>query len=247
MLYNAFMNRGYARIAPGARLNAIIELTGRSDTVADIGCDHGRLGAALLQCEKARHVIATDISAMSLEKGKRLAQKCGLGEKMSFFEGSGLEPLARERIKADTAVIAGMGGELIAEIMAAEPEIAKSIGAFILQPMRGIEKLRLFLRENGYAVTNERIVFEGGRYYQVIKCCFGGETPKLEGFPEGMLYIGEKSVINDDPLLRPMLEKRRGGHIKRIEKARANGAELSGLEKEVRLIDAVLKIAEDKK
>ena len=62
-----------------------------------------------------------------------------------------------------------------------------------------------------------------------------------------MLYIGEMSVINDDPLLRTMLEKRRGGHIKRIEKARANGAELSGLEKEVRLIDAVLKIAEDKK
>lgn len=126
MLYNAFMNRGYARIAPGARLNAIIELTGRSDTVADIGCDHGRLGAALLQCEKARHVIATDISAMSLEKGKRLAQKCGLGEKMSFFEGSGLEPLARERIKADTAVIAGMGGELIAEIMAAKPKSLKA-------------------------------------------------------------------------------------------------------------------------
>lgn len=75
------MNRGYARIAPGARLNAIIELTGRSDTVADIGCDHGRLGAALLQCEKARHVIATDISAMSLERENGLRKNAALEKK----------------------------------------------------------------------------------------------------------------------------------------------------------------------
>ena len=63
-------------------------------TVADIGCDHGRLAVALLQQGAVRHVIASDLSADSLQKARALAARCNVGENaLSFFVSDGLSHL----------------------------------------------------------------------------------------------------------------------------------------------------------
>ena len=60
------------------RLEAAAALLGKTSVLADIGCDHGRFSAAMLQRGIAEKVIASDISAPSLKKAEQLANVCGL-------------------------------------------------------------------------------------------------------------------------------------------------------------------------
>lgn len=64
------------------RLEAAAALLGKTSVLADIGCDHGRFSAAMLQRGIAEKVIASDISAPSLKKAEQLANVCGLSSKM---------------------------------------------------------------------------------------------------------------------------------------------------------------------
>lgn len=54
------------------RLEAAAALLGKTSVLADIGCDHGRFSAAMLQRGIAEKVIASDISAPSLKKPNSL-------------------------------------------------------------------------------------------------------------------------------------------------------------------------------
>ena len=67
----------------------------------------------------------------------------------------------------DVAVIAGMGGETIADIV----ELGKSrLGSarLLLQPNVAQKELRLRLTQAGYAISDERIVRDGRRLYLIV-------------------------------------------------------------------------------
>ena len=96
------------------RLTAIANLI-QGGAVADIGCDHGKLGYYLVSTDRADKVIATDISAPSLRKASELAFDNGVTEIMETRLGDGLSPIKSEEV--DTVVIAGLGGDVIAEIL----------------------------------------------------------------------------------------------------------------------------------
>ena len=134
------------------------------DVAADIGCDHGKLAAYLIETGRARRVIACDISAPSLEKAGRLGCDTRLGD--------GLEPLTAG--EAQGIVIAGMGGLLISRIL--EKGREKLAGAaLVLQPMQNAAELRRFLRENGFRIDEQRLVKEDRRIYCVMRAYEGGE------------------------------------------------------------------------
>ena len=129
-----------------ARLATLAAMLPKASVVADIGSDHGLLCAHLLlngRCEKA---IAVDVSPSAAKKAAQLARSLGLEGRLIPRIGDGLAALKPG--EADAAVIAGLGGRLIASILAAAPNIAQSI-PLVLQPMQQIADLRRFLRENG--------------------------------------------------------------------------------------------------
>ena len=74
------------------RLQAVMNLVPQGVPVADIGCDHGRLACALLQ-RGAPWITAVDISALSLDKARRLAETLSVGDRMIARQGDGLEGL----------------------------------------------------------------------------------------------------------------------------------------------------------
>ena len=90
------------------RLRAAADWVEPCDIIADIGCDHGRLGAMLLLENRAKHLIASDISEKSLQKAKHCLQRHGLTGRAEFTVADGLEALDQ---KVDTVCILGMGGE----------------------------------------------------------------------------------------------------------------------------------------
>lgn len=157
------------RISLDPRLSTIAEMLGTCTCCADIGSDHGRLGAFLLQNHRCERMCLTDISAPSLEKARKLIALLGLKEKTGFYVGDGA--LALEE-KVDAAVIAGMGGETISEII--ENSDGKLEGArLVLQPNVASVHLRRSLNRSGYRIVNEALVRDGRRIYVIIEAVPG--------------------------------------------------------------------------
>ena len=111
------------------RLCAIAGLLPRCKTVADIGCDHGKLACLLLVRGVCERVIAVDISPHSVEKTKRLGAALGLTARLDVRLGDGFSALRPD--EAQAAVLAGLGGELIAAMLPGAGE-----RTLVLQPMQ---------------------------------------------------------------------------------------------------------------
>ena len=97
------------------RLETIVHLARNSELVADIGCDHGQVGVELLKSTCVKHIISTDISEKCLKKSEFLFTSAGFKSKYDGRVGDGLKTL--ENGEVDTIIIAGMGGDLIKEIV----------------------------------------------------------------------------------------------------------------------------------
>jgi len=185
-----------------ARLGAIAAMVPSCACAADIGADHGFLGAHLLLADRCASVQFVDISADSLEKARRLIAKLRLDERAEFLVGDGAAALARP---VGAAVIAGMGAELITSIIAGGREKLGD-AQLILAPNLDAPLIRRFLMENGYRITDEALVREGRRFYPVIAarpgCARYDERQLLAGpvllqkRPESLLaYAGHRMRV----------------------------------------------------
>ena len=187
------------------RLRCAFDLLRGSTAVADIGCDHGKLTAALLLNGDVERVVAGDISPDCLEKTRRMIECFHLQGRAQTRLGSGLAILAPG--ECDAAAILGMGGELMVELLKASPEVAHSMERLVLQPMSGIEELRQWLYTNRYHVMADRLMYVGGRWYQVM--CVRHQSscdPWPLGFPQGCFMVGYRSFADRSVLLKSYCE-----------------------------------------
>lgn len=217
------------------RLNAVLELitqTGGAQTIADIGCDHGRLCVAALERNVCRKAIACDISEQSLNKTRRLASSKGFKDSISIRHADGLSAISIE--EADTIVLAGMGGTLIARLLQKCELQARAARQIIMQPMRSADDLRRFLFSSGYNIFSERLIEDGGRIYQIIAAKSGLPESRPDWWPENLFDPGWVTYSLKDPLLPELLRRWILGRQKRIKAAgaAAKGAALE-LQKEL--------------
>lgn len=159
------------------RLSAVAALVmdavsgGEDARVADIGCDHGYLTACLLErCPRLR-VLASDVSAPSLDKAKRLLASLGLADRAQFAVADGLNAVDGP---LDAVIIAGMGAETILRIVG---EGRERIGgaALIVQANVDLPALRRGLAALGFAVEQERYTRAAGRHYVTV-CARRGQA-----------------------------------------------------------------------
>lgn len=148
------------------RMQTIADGIDPGETVADIGTDHGQIPVWLFAKGISPKVILTDISEGSLAKAKETAAAYQFGQGLSFRAGDGLAVLRPG--EADTVIIAGMGGKLIRQILAADPEHTLSFRKFILQPRKGYGHLRKWLLEHGFLFVREDIVRENHFLPEII-------------------------------------------------------------------------------
>ena len=181
------------------RLRAAAEMLPKVHTVADIGCDHGLLSAFLAGKGLCRRVIAIDVSPFSVEKTERLAKELGLQDRIEVRRGDGFAALAPG--EAGAAVLAGLGGQLIAALM----DQAGPRFPLVLQPMQQTEILRKYLRTHGYGVLDERMVEENGRIHELMLVA-PGEYPHLPEVPEAAAdEVGPLLFARREPLLAKRL------------------------------------------
>ncbi|MDR2162608.1 MAG: class I SAM-dependent methyltransferase [Clostridiales Family XIII bacterium] len=145
------------------RIRKIASYIDAGESVADIGADHGYLAAWLAREGAARRVIMTDIAEGPLAAARGNAERHGFTD---FRLGDGLAPLAPG--EASAVVIAGMGGETIIGILAADLAKTASFAKYILQPRTKADVLRGWLSSRRYEITHESSAMERGRRCDII-------------------------------------------------------------------------------
>ena len=149
------------------RLYAAAKLTGKSRSVADVGCDHGYLGIYLLENGLTDHVCAMDVHSGPLERARENAESAGVSDRMDFILSDGLKELKEPY--AEKAVILGMGGALIYRILKEAPDgVRAALRACVLGPQSEQELFRRQLLSLRLIAVNESHVIEDGKYYPLI-------------------------------------------------------------------------------
>lgn len=157
--------------------------------LADIGTDHAYLPAHLAEAGRIPRAIAGDILPGPLDAARATVAEAGLTGRIELRLGPGLTILKPG--EAPCAAICGMGGPLIAQILADGP--LDGIRRLILQPMAGEERLRAWLAAHGWRLTAEELVEDAGRLYVILVA-----EPGPMRLTEGELLVG------------PFLRQRRG-------------------------------------
>lgn len=161
------------------RLESIIKHADKVSVLSDIGTDHGYIPLYALRNEICDKAIAIDINKDPLDKARLNAVLEGAGDEVEFRLGGGLSPLNNG--EANAAIIAGMGGNLIKDILEEGIEKATSMEYLILQPAQNPEVLREYLYNNDFEVLVEDLCEDEGIFYEVFKVRVKeGEKTKLD-------------------------------------------------------------------
>ncbi len=188
------------------RLKMCASLVSENARLVDVGCDHAYLPIWLIKQNKISHAIAADINELPLLSGKQNAESYG-ADNIEFRLGSGLEPVSLEDSITDV-IIAGMGGEVIRDIVLDSPLTRDKNLNLILQPMTRSEDLIKALYKNGFEIKTQKCVVSKNKCYTVMAVHYTGKTDNIgDTFP----YLG-KLDLKDETNLRFI-----GAHLRNLE------------------------------
>ena len=169
----------------------------RGRRIADIGTDHGYLPCYMAAEGLCDTALACDTAPLPLESAKAHIRENGLEDKVTAILSDGLEKVPPEGLT--DIVIAGMGGELIADILQKCSWLRSAVPPInlVLQPMTKWDILRKWLYENGFLVTNEKPCISGRFVYSVMQTHYTGVKPP---YPCDLryLYCGQVTPETED-------------------------------------------------
>jgi tRNA (adenine22-N1)-methyltransferase len=183
------------------RLNFIIKNIENTSVLADIGTDHGYIPLHALKSGICSKAIAVDINKEPLDKARLNAILEGMGEELEFRLGDGLKVLEKDEV--EVTVIAGMGGNLIRDILEEQIEKVNSMKYLILQPAQNPEVLREYLYTNNYEIINEDLCLDENIYYELFKVRRKeGEATNLDSI---YYEVSPKLLMQKHPLMKEYL------------------------------------------
>ena len=212
------------------RLDCIVSLIRDGARIADVGCDHAYITTEALRLGKAVFAVASDVRPGPLCRARDNIEAAGLSRKTALLLTDGLDGI--EKYAPDDIIIAGMGGELIAEIIDRAPFVKNGDIRLILQPMTAQDKLRAYLSDKGFEIIRELLPVEHSHIYQVIAARYTGSPYSLTPAELCVGAYGAKSE-EDKETFRTLLRRSTAKYEKIIQNKSAS----SNTEKESRLIE----------
>ncbi len=239
------------------RMREITRLVTPGNRVVDVGCDHGFVSIYLVQQQISPKVLAMDVRTGPLSAAKEHIVDCGLE---SLIETRLSDGLIEYTIgEADTMICAGMGGKLMARILQENLDKTRSFQELILQPQSELTLFRRSLRNMQLSTAEERMVYEDGKYYFLMKVypeiCGneqGHKVPCAELSEELCDKYGGYLIANGEPLLADYLEGQKHKLLQvamtlRGEEKERTRIRLAQIEKELQEIDMVLELIQKTK
>ncbi|MDV4150122.1 class I SAM-dependent methyltransferase [Clostridium sp. AL.422] len=186
------------------RLNFIIDNIENTSILADIGTDHGYIPLYATQNGLCNKAIAIDINKDPLDKARLNAILEGAGDELEFRLGNGFQPI--EEGEVEVAIIAGMGGNLIRDILEESIDKVSSLNYLILVPAQNPEVLREYLYNNDYEIIKEDLCEEEGIYYELFKVRKkAGESIGLDPI---YYEVSPKLLMQKHPLMKDYLNSK---------------------------------------
>lgn len=195
------------------RMSASIELTPRLEQVAeyipagesviDIGTDHAYLPLSVILSGKCPRAIAADVRPGPLEAARKHIQECQAEEKVAVRLSNGLDAFLPEELEC--VVMAGMGGHLIAELIARAGDQGRlaCCHTLVLQPQSEPDRVRRALHEAGWQIKKEAMTEDRGKFYVVMQA-----VPGQERYSEEEYEYGRRLFELRDPVFHRVLTAR---------------------------------------
>ena len=172
------------------RLKMIASLVPPCDSLCDIGTDHAYVAIYLAKKGVAQKIIAADIKRGPLMQAEKNIAAFEVRDKVETRLSNGFSAIAKGEVEC--CIIAGMGGETIAEIL----ENEKGCKYFVLQMQTAHKELRKYLSANGYIIQKEAICREGNKMYTALLAIRG----EGENLTDTEMEIGPRLIEEKPPL-----------------------------------------------
>ncbi|MBE6720648.1 MAG: SAM-dependent methyltransferase [Ruminococcaceae bacterium] len=190
------------------RLSACADLVQSGKRLADVGCDHGYVPVSLVLDGKIKSAVACDINEGPLKSCISLVKDFGLEDKIRCVISDGLKSVDENEV--DEILLAGMGGELIADILNSCAYTVKK--HVIINAMTHPEIARKWLYNNGFRILNDFVVPDGRHHYSVFDAVYCGEYTYAD---DVKCFLGEINDFSDREyflhLLSYLKNKQKGG------------------------------------
>ena len=172
------------------RLRMIASLVPECESLCDIGTDHAYVAIYLAKKGIAKKIIAADIKKGPLMQAEKNIALFEVRDKVETRLSNGFEKISDGEVEC--AIIAGMGGETIAEIL----ENEKGCKYFVLQMQTAHKHLREYLSSHGYVICDEAVCKEDRKMYTAMLVMRGEGQNLTETEKEiGPVLIGKKPPL----------------------------------------------------
>lgn len=153
------------------RLLTITDFVDKSDSIVDVGCDHGLLSIYIYENKLAKKIIASDINEKALSSAIKNIEKRQL--KIMTIVSDGIKDIDMKGI--NTLIISGMGTGTVLHILEDDDKL-KKVKKIIVQSNNDHQKLREEMNKKGYFLENEVYTLDKGKWY--ITCLFVKKNEK---------------------------------------------------------------------
>lgn len=158
-------------MALSLRLRTLRGYYQQHQSVWDIGCDHGLLGLSFLGEPLIQKIHLVDPSTLVMKSLKHSIDSY-ITEERNFLElhekrGQDVVPGPEKKL----IFIAGMGGKEIELIFQHLLPYLNAHDDLVISPHRDILPVREKLSTSPFFLRDETIVFEDGRFYQILSLC----------------------------------------------------------------------------
>ena len=147
------------------RLNEVYKLIKEGMVVADIGTDHAYLPCALVTSGKCDKVYACDVAIGPLKQAIKTIETLNLTDKISIVESNGLAKVSDD---VNCICICGMGYHTVEMILNNDINKVLKYQKIIIQINKNTDLLRKWISDHNLLITDETIVYEGNKFYEII-------------------------------------------------------------------------------
>ena len=176
------------------RMQTVADMVQPGGRVCDIGCDHAFVSIYLVANGIADHVIASDVRTGPCAIARENIARWGMDDRIDLRLGDGLDTVKPG--ETDSIIIAGMGGILITDILSAGKTVVDTAKQLVLQPQSELEHVRRYIHEQGWFITDEKMLVDAGKYYVVMSVDVG-ESSRNEEKTNDMVRAGNDRAGND--------------------------------------------------
>ena len=147
------------------RIKRIASFCEGSKVVCDIGCDHAYALMLAIKEYGVERGIAADIADGPLLNAKKTIEEYHLDTQIKTILSDGFDAISGSDF--DTAILAGMGGILMCEIL--KRGLPKIKGKrLIIEANSDTYRIRKLLSSNGFYIVEEDALYDHGKYYEIL-------------------------------------------------------------------------------